>query len=85
MESGPKKKAEIPKELEHEVSRLRLLAQFSGMKGKARELELEWQKIQQDEHDAFFAHQILHGKDNGNYDYKKGFVEGIKWCIDRFS
>lgn len=74
----------LPKPIDREVSRLRLLAQFAGMKGKAEEIEKEWQRIQQDEHNAHFAFQILRGNNESEYLYKKGIAEGIKWCIDHF-
>lgn len=70
----------------HEWDRLRLLARFAGAAGKAREIEQEWQRIQQDENDALFAFQTL---DKGNskevFLYKKGIADGIKWVINRFS
>lgn len=84
MEDGSKKTA-LPKELDHEVSRLRLLAQFSTVGGKALEIEKEWQRIQQDEHDSFFEFQVTRGNNEKEYAYKKGIADGIKWCVKRFS
>lgn len=64
--------------------RLEVLAKFSNLVGKASEIESEWQKIQQSEHDEHFAFQILRGNNEKEYYYKKGIVDGIKWCVDRF-
>lgn len=69
---------------DHEWSRLKILGKFVQLSGKAKDIEMEWQKIQQDEHNAKFAFNILHGNDEHNHAYKKGIVEGIKWCVDRF-
>lgn len=68
----------------HGWGRLQLLAKFVNLSGKAREIELEWQKAQQDEHDAHFQFQVLRGHGESEYLYKKGIVDGIKWCVDRF-
>lgn len=69
---------------DHEFNRLKALGKFAQLAGKAREIELEWQKIQQEEHDAFFAYNLLHGRDENNHAYRKGVTDGIKWCVDRF-
>lgn len=67
------------------INRFKILWRFCSLLGKAREIELEWQRIQQDEHDAFFAWQAAKGNDDSKYAYKKGFAEGVKWCLARFS
>lgn len=85
--SKPPQKEEPKKNPEpddHTWNRLQILAKFSQLAGKAREIELEWQKIQQDENDAFFKNQVQRGNDEGLYMYKKGFAEGVRWCIERF-
>ena len=70
----------------HEENRVLLAAKIMKVSEKARELELEWQKIQQEEHDAFFAFQAIGGKSQESlYVYKKGIADGIKWCINHFS
>lgn len=70
----------------HEWNRLKLLAQFASLAGRAQEIETEWQRIQQDEHDADFAFQTLKGhSEELTFIYKKGIGDGIKWCINRFS
>ena len=88
-QNGSKPVATIDKtalEEKHEWERLKLLARFAGAAGKAREIELEWQQIQQDENDANFAFQTLNkGNPEGVFLYKKGIADGIKWVINRFS
>lgn len=69
----------------HEWDRLKLLSKFVALSGKAKEIEQEWQKIQQDENDASFAFQLARGDKKDEYLYKRGISEGIKWCINRFS
>lgn len=70
----------------HEWNRLKLLAKFVSMSEKAREVELEWQRIQQDEHDFYLAFQTTPDENSKiNYIFKKGIAEGIKWCVNRFS
>lgn len=65
-------------------NRMKLLSKFALLASKGREIELEWQRIQQDEHDATFAFHS--GRSNEvDVSYKKGVVEGIKWCVNRFS
>lgn len=66
-------------------ARLKQLSKFVELTGKAREIELEWQKIQQDEHDTFFAFQVMKGHGETEYAYKKGISDGVKWCVERFS
>lgn len=75
----------VDKNVDHEWNRLKILSKFVNLSGKAREIELEWQRIQQDEHDEAFAHQILHGQNELAYIYKKGISEGVQWCVKRFS
>jgi hypothetical protein len=70
---------------DHEWNRLKLLSKFVNLVGKARDIEKEWQRIQQDEHDEHFAFQVLRGNNEASYLYKKGIADGIKWCVDRFS
>lgn len=73
-------------ERRNEWNRLKMLAKFCQLEGKAKEIEQEWQRIQQDEHDAHFAFQTLNRGDSELvYLYKKGIVDGIKWCIERFT
>ena len=69
----------------HDLDRLKVLSKFAQLTGKAKEIETEWQKIQQDEHDAHFSYQVFRGRNEVEYAYKKGIVDGIKWCVDRFS
>lgn len=59
--------------------------QVLKLSGRAKEIEKEWQKIQQDEHNAVFANQVFNGRNGEEVAYRKGIVEGIKWCVDRFS
>lgn len=69
----------------HEWHRLQLLSQFVHLAGKAKEIELEWQRIQQDEHDFLFAFQVSRTEDSqAKYMFKKGIAEGVKWCVSRF-
>lgn len=69
-----------------EWNRLKLLSKFVQLSGKAKEIELEWQRIQQNEHDFQFAFQTSpNDETQGRYLYKKGIADGIKWCTDKFS
>lgn len=70
--------------VEHEWSRLKLLSKFSNLSGKAEEIEKEWQRIQQAEHDEYFKFQVTRGNSELDHIYRKGIREGIQWCIDRF-
>jgi len=70
---------------DQEMNRLKLLSQFVKLSGKAQEIELEWQKIQQDENNAYFAYQVMRGDATREHAYRKGIVDGIKWCVNRFS
>lgn len=70
---------------DYEEGRIKMLGKFVALAGKGREIELAWQKIQQDEHDAFFAFQIFQGRNEVDYAYKKGIADGVKWCVERFS
>ena len=68
------------------IARLKLLYRFFKIADKARQVELEWQKIQQDEHDFKYAFQALPSEDSqSRYLYKKGIADGIKWCLKLFS
>ncbi len=68
------------------ISRLKLLHKFIRMSDKARQIELEWQRIQQDEHDFKYAFQVLPSEDSqARYLYKKGVADGVKWCLKLFS
>jgi len=70
----------------HDVKRLQVLSKFSNLSGKAREIEVEWQRIQQDQHDALCAFEsTLREENKQDYFYKKGIVMGIKWCVEHFS
>jgi len=72
------------REIVHGWNRMKLLSKFALLASKGKEIEMEWQRIQQDEHDATFAFQS--GRSNEvDVSYKKGIVEGIKWCVSRFS
>lgn len=72
-------------ERRNEWNRLKLLAKFCQLEGKAKEIEQEWQRIQQDEHDSFFAFQTFPKSDSElAYLYKKGIADGIRWCVKRF-
>lgn len=92
IEDGPIKEekvayAEKPVGLDnkYELERLRLLIKFSKLLGKEKEIELEWQRIQQDEHDFKYAFQASVGEETqAKYLYKKGIADGVKWCINRF-
>ena len=68
----------------HDIARLQMLSKFAALVGKAKQIEEEWQKIQQDEHDAFFAFQVMKGTNDKEYAYKKGIADGIKWCVNHF-
>lgn len=70
---------------DHDLNRLKILSKFVALEGKAREIEQEWQKIQQDEHDSFFAFQVFRGRNEVEHAYRKGITDGIKWCVERFS
>lgn len=77
-------KAEL--ELRNELNRLKMVEKFQKLAGKAEEIELEWQRIQQNEHDALYAFQsTLEEANKQDYWYKKGIAEGIKWCVERFT
>lgn len=72
--------------IRHALNRWKILYRFVCLMGKAREIELEWQRIQQDEHDFNYAFQTGMNEDKqARYLYKKGIADGIKWCVDRFS
>lgn len=73
-----------PDQTVHDYKRLKLLMQFSRFQGKAREIELEWQKIQQSAHDRSFYNQVYLGKAESEVAHKDGFVRGVQWCIERF-
>lgn len=69
-----------------EWNRLKLLAKFVQLADKGQEIEQEWQRIQQNEHDFEFAfHSTPSEETQGQYLFKKGIAEGIKWCVNRFS
>lgn len=69
-----------------EWNRLKILSQFVALAPKAKEIEAEWQKIQQDEHDFRFAFETAPNPETeAHYVFKKGIAEGIKWCVNRFS
>lgn len=51
------------------------------MHQKARELELEWQSLQQTMHNLEFAGP--HEKED--YLKAKGFCDGVEYCLKKFS
>lgn len=69
----------------HQLNRLRTLWRFCKLSSRAKEIESEWQKIQQNEHDEFFKFQVFRGSSKDELAYKKGITDGIKWCVERFS
>lgn len=73
----------------HEWGRLKLLAEFVTLSSHAEEIEKEWQRIQQDEHDFKYAFNTSNNEDTQlAYIYRKGLADGIKWVKslkDRFS
>ena len=69
-----------------EWNRLKLLTKFVALADKGKEIEQEWQRIQQDEHDFQFAFQSNPNEQTqANYVFKKGIAIGVKWCVERFS
>lgn len=66
------------------INRLKLLWKLILSSSKAREIELEWQSIQQDAHNVNFSFQNGRSTDV-DVAYKKGVVDGIKWSVNRFS
>lgn len=68
----------------HEWNRLKLLSRFVKFADKAKEIEQEWVTIQQDANNSNFAFQSGRGVEV-DVSYKKGIVDGIKWCVNRFS
>lgn len=74
----------LPVEQMHEWNRLKKLAKFTQMVGKAEQIEKEWQRIEQDENDELFSFQVLRGRDEVKYMYKKGIADGVRWCVERF-
>lgn len=81
-------KPSLPEQQLHEFNRLKLLSKFVNLAGRAEEIEKEWQRIQQDEHDAYFRLGVatIPGMDEAKIDFahKSGIAKGIKWCIERF-
>lgn len=66
-------------------NRLKLLSKFVDLSDKAEEIEKEWQRIQQDEHDFKFVFETSPQEDTqAKYLYKKGIADGVKWCLKRF-
>ena len=66
-------------------NRLKLLSKFVDLSDKAEEIEKEWQRIQQDEHDYKFAFETSPQEETqAKYLYKKGIADGVKWCLKRF-
>lgn len=85
VQSNGKESHPVQEQL-NEWHRLQLLSKFVQLAGKAKEIEQEWQRIQQDEHDFLFAFQVSNGEDSqAKYMYKKGIADGVKWCVNRFS
>ena len=69
---------------EQEIRRLELLKKFSNLQGKATEIELEWQRIQQEANDIDFYNQVFLGKADSEVAHKDGFVRGIKWVLEKY-
>lgn len=67
------------------MTRIKLLWRFVKLYPKAKEIELAWQKIQQDKHDFDFKNQVGRGTAEAELAYKRGIVDGIKWIINTFS
>lgn len=66
--------------------RLKLLSKFVHLSGKSKDIEDEWRRIQQDEHDFEFAFKTSPTEESqSKYLYKKGIADGIKWCVNLFS
>ncbi len=76
----------IQKAQRRKWSRLRMLGKFVKVSERAEEIEKEWQRIQQNEHDALYAFQCtLQEENKQDYFYKKGIADGVKWCLKNFS
>lgn len=81
----PKETNPVKEDL-REWERLKLLSQFVHLHGKAKEIETEWQRIQQDEHDFQFAFNSSPNEETqSRFLYRKGVADGIKWCLKNFS
>ncbi len=74
-----------PDQTVHDYKRLKLLMKFTHLQGKAQFIEKEWQRIQQEVHDASFYNQVYLGKAESEVAQKDGFARGIRWCIEHFS
>lgn len=72
-------------QIRHALTRAKLILKFAKMLGESEQIEKEWQRIQQAEHDFLYAFQTsLNDEDKSNFLYKKGVADGIKWCIKNF-
>lgn len=73
----------------HAWKRLKLLSEFVALSEHAEDIEKEWQRIQQDEHDYQYAFNAKNSDETqAAFVYRKGLVDGIKWVKtlkDRFS
>lgn len=65
--------------------RLTLLWKFIKLIPRARELEIECQKLEQKMHDIQFSHDIAPGSKDAELARAQGMIEGIKFCIGKFN
>lgn len=63
----------------------KLLWKFVKVASQAETIEQEVQKIEQDAFNANFENQVYRGNRVAEEAYKKGYVDGVKWCLKRFS
>lgn len=67
------------------AKRGRLLWKFIKMAPHAREIELALQLVEQDLHDTSLSNQIQGNKIELILEYKKGFHDGVIWCLKQSS
>lgn len=67
------------------LKRLRLLWKFVALIPRAREIEVECQKIQQKMHDLEFSNALSRNDKEKELAYQKGYWEGILWAANRFT
>jgi hypothetical protein len=65
--------------------RAKLLWKFTKLIPHARELELEIQRMEQTMHDLEFANQYNAPSKEKDLAYQKGYVDGVKWCVEHYS
>ena len=58
---------------------------FRALVGKGQLIEKEWQEMEQNVFDTDFANQVQNGKHNETMAFRRGVIEGVKWCVKRFS